>query len=647
MINRRWARQAITYSHDVGMAGISFLLSLYLRLGSDIVDWSHQVVVFGLVLFTAVAAGVFLWLRIDQSVWRYASLGDVGGIVRAVILTIGIFLVAQFFVTRLEDFPRSFLVINLFVLTGLLAGPRLAYRLFKDGEFSSLFDLNSQSRTPALLAGAGDGADLFIREMSRGRGRDAPYKVIGIIDDREGRIGRRIRGVPVLGGAGDLIEVVNRLAERGRPVQRIILTRAHMDGADVRQIIEGADALGLAVGRLPRLEALDTFGREGETALTPRDVKIEDLLGRPQAVLDRTLVTEFIAERRVLVTGAGGTIGGELARQVAALGPGEIALMDGSEFNLYQIDLAMNEGWPDLPRQALLGDVRDRLRVQEVMGSFRPDVVFHAAALKHVPLVEANPVDGVLTNVVGTRNVAEAAREFGVGTMVLISTDKAVNPSSVMGASKRLAEAFCQALDLEATSDAASTRFVTVRFGNVLGSTGSVIPLFQRQVARGGPLTVTHPEMTRYFMTVREAVELVLQSAALPRASADNAKGGIFVLDMGEPVRIMDLAHQVIRLSGLRPDKDIEITFTGLRPGEKLHEELFHAAETLVPTPIPGVSTAAPRTTDINLLRRALDELETAGRTRQGDVLLDQLARLVPEFERVGGTLKRGDTASG
>jgi O-antigen biosynthesis protein WbqV len=314
-------------------------------------------------------------------------------------------------------------------------------------------------------------------------------------------------------------------------------------------------------------------------------------------------------------------------------------LIDNGEFALYAIEAELRERFPELALLPLLRDVRERQQVEEVVAAERPEIVFHAAALKHLPMVEANPIEGVLTNVIGSRNVAEAARGFGASLVVMISTDKAVNPTSVLGATKRLAESFCQALDLyearRRTPYWQSTRYVTVRFGNVLGSTGSVVPLFARQLAAGGPLTVTHPEVARFFMTVREAVELVLQASALSPASATTeTRGKIFVLDMGEPVKIADLAKQMIRLAGLRIDRDIEIEFTGLRPGEKLHEELFHPAEPLMPTANPAIRLAAPRTADYAMLVRSLDEIEENARMRREERVMQLLERLVPEYRR-------------
>ncbi len=399
----------------------------------------------------------------------------------------------------------------------------------------------------------------------------------------------------------------------------------------MRRLFEISEALALPLARLPRL----TDFRRGGERLEVRPIEIEDLLGRPQTPLDRPAMAALIAGRRVLVTGAGGTIGGELTRQLAALGPAALGLFDASELALYAIDLELGERFPELPRHAVLGDVRDRRQLAQVLAALKPELVFHAAALKHVPLSEANLEEAVLTNAIGTRNVSELCRDAGVGAMVMISTDKAVNPTSVMGATKRLAEAWCQTLDVaerrRLAQSGQGTRYITVRFGNVLGSTGSVVPLFQRQLARGGPLTVTHPEITRYFMTVREAVELVLQATTLGTAD-ETATGKIYVLDMGEPVRIVDLARQMIRLAGLRPDRDVEIVFTGLRPGEKLHEELFHAGEALVETNTAGIRLANPRTSDSAVLARALDELEAAARGRRSADVLQLLAHLVPEF---------------
>jgi FlaA1/EpsC-like NDP-sugar epimerase len=633
----------LAFAHDVVMAALSFGLASYLRLGDDMWRYEPRFTVFYAATFTGIAAVVFLLTGLYRGIWRYASLPDLVNITKAATLTVVIFLPVMFVFTRLETLPRSTLLINWLVLIALLGGPRLGYRLFKDRGLDHMLERGGGLQAvPVLLVSARDGADTFIRETLRDR--SVVYRVLGLLSDTRSRVGREIYGVPVLGTIDELESVVASLDRRGARPQKLIVTPQGLDGTALRALLERADALAIPLARLPRATEL----RQGlDEADRIEPIAIEDLLGRPQAVLDREAMARLVRDRRILVTGAGGTIGAELARQLAALGPARLVLFDSSEFLLYTIDLELRERFSGLAVRPLLGDVRDRLRVDEVLAAERPEVVFHAAALKHVPMVEQNPVEGVLTNVVGSRNVAEAARAHGAQLVVQISTDKAVNPTSVMGATKRLAEAFCQALDLDGATrqrrgpsgaHSAGTRFVTVRFGNVLGSTGSVVPLFTRQLAAGGPLTVTHPDVSRFFMTVREAVELVLEASATEAQNAapnaSQARGKIFVLDMGEPVRIVDLAHQMIRLAGLAPEHDIQIEFVGLRPGEKLHEELFHGSEAAMPTANPALRLAAPRTADYAVLARSIDELEEQARAANEARVLDLLQLLVPEYTR-------------
>lgn len=622
------------------MAALSFALALYLRLGDDMLTREPRLTVLYGGVFTAIAALVFLVTGLYRGIWRYASLPDLFNIVRAATLTELVFLPVMFLFTRLDTLPRSFLLIDWLVLIALLGGPRLGYRVFKDRGLDHLLERSRGATVPVLLISTKDGADTFIRETVRDP--NSVYRVIGMLSDRPSRVGRQIYGVPVLGTIDSLEAVVARLDRRGYRPQKLVITAQGLAGAEVRHLLERAEALAIPLARLPRLTEFHQTRADALRVIEP--VALEDLLGRPQAVLDREAMARLIRGKRILVTGAGGTIGSELTRQIAALGPACLTLVDHSEYLLYAIDAELRERWPELAVRPLLADVRDRCRVDAVIASEQPQIVFHAAALKHVPMVEANPIEGVLTNVIGSRNVAEAARAVGVGLVVMISTDKAVDPASVMGATKRLAEGFCQALDLHearhvrgpgprAAADAPGTRFVTVRFGNVLGSTGSVVPLFTRQLAAGGPLTVTHPDVTRFFMTVREAVELVLEaSATTPEAADGDARGKIFVLDMGEPVKIVELARQMIRLAGLRPDRDIAIAYTGLRPGEKLHEALFHAAESPIPTRNPALRLAAPRTADYAVLARSIDELDEQARAGSDARVLDLLHRLVPEY---------------
>ena len=624
-MKEKLSRAHIAFVHDVLMAAVSFWAALNLRLGDDMwLLWKSGDLVLGTLLFVAIAMPVFVSQRLYRGVWRYASVNDMTALVRASTLTVLIFMALLFLMTRLETLPRSVLIINWFVLLALLGGPRFLYRTFKDKVQATR--LLRSDAIPVLLVGAGDEAELFIRAT---RSADAEYRAVGLVSERGARVGRNIHGIDVLGSTDELEQVVAALKAKGEAPQRLIITDHRLDGSVVREMLDAADRLGMTLARIPRLTDLkDGLGDH----LTLRPIAVEDLLGRPQMALDRAGMEALIKGRRVMVTGAGGSIGSELVRQIADFGPSLLVLFEACEFNLYSIDQELSQRNGGLEHVPVLGDVRDAVRVRSVMATHQPELVFHAAALKHVPMVEYNPEEGVLTNAVGTRIVVDACVEAGVALMVQISTDKAVNPTNVMGASKRVAEMYAQALDLAAGEREGGTRFVTVRFGNVLGSTGSVVPLFQKQLAAGGPITVTHPDMTRYFMTVREAVELVLQASAFGVGNPDY-RGKIFVLDMGEPVKVVHLARQMIRLAGLRPEKDVAITFTGLRPGEKLFEEIFHGAEPPVATGQPGVLVAAPRAVDAEELGSAISDLAEACRAHRPETALAIVRRLVPEYQ--------------
>ncbi|MGG5811900.1 polysaccharide biosynthesis protein [Falsiroseomonas sp. CW058] len=614
----------------------------------------------------AAAAALLLagWaLGLPRQYWRFAALPDFLAASAAAAASAAMLWGMLHAVEAWRPPNPAFPVLHALVLAALLAAPRIAARIRHAGRVGPETGNPAQ---PALLVGAGDGADLFLRALAQER--SPAVNVTGILSLRSRQMGRRIHGVPVLGTAEDAATVLETLRDAARLPAQIILATPQLQGLELQRLLDAADRHGVPVRRAPRVTALGALSRrpgeraEPERRVTLRPIEIEELLDRPQVPLDREGMARLIQGRRVLVTGAGGTIGGELARQVAALGPASLTLLDHGEYVLYEIDLELRERHPDVPRRAVLADVRDEPRIRRLFADIRPELVFHAAALKHVPMVENDPLEGLLTNALGTRVVADAAREAGCSLMVFISTDKAVNPTSVMGASKRVAEMYCQARDRESRaasgdeSRAASgdesraangdesraarggMRLVTVRFGNVLGSTGSVVPLFRRQLERGGPLTVTHPDMRRYFMTVREAVGLVLQASvvgAVDRADqpAELREGGIFVLDMGEAVKIVDLARRMIRLAGLRPDDDVEIRFTGLRPGEKLFEELFHGQEPPHPTNFPGLLVAVPRTTDAAEMAAAIDRIAALAIAGDRRGALAELARLVPEFE--------------
>jgi FlaA1/EpsC-like NDP-sugar epimerase len=630
-------RPNIAFAHDVLMAAIAFTVSLFLRLGSDIAYYPQEELYLGTLTFTLVAAVVFRSMRLYRGIWRYASLNDLLNITRAASLVVLIFLVIMFTFTRLEDLPRSLPFINWFVLIALLGGPRFLYRMFKDRRLDQKTDRDAHLRVPILLVGAGDSAELFIRDVFRS---DSNYRVVGLVANSPSRVGRDIHGVEVMGTVDQLPEIVAALNKKNENPQRLVLSAERLTSDQIDSILSVGEKLGLTVARLPSLSDFQS-GVDVHTNIKPIDV--EDLLGRPQAKLDTAAMERLIMGRRVLITGAGGSIGSELVRQVSDLAPSHMTLVENSEYGLFRIDLELGKRHPNLSRQALIADVRDARRIDDIMRGDSPDLVFHAAALKHVPLVEANVGEGIETNVFGTINVAEAARAYGAKTFVQISTDKAVNPTSVMGASKRLAEQYCQALDLQNESDA-DTSFVTVRFGNVLGSTGSVVELFRNQLREGGPLTVTHPDMTRYFMTIREAVELVLQASAL--GSDERRQGGkIYVLDMGEPVKIMDLARQMIRLAGLRPEKDIEITITGTRPGEKLFEEVLHGAEAPQPTARDGVLIADPRSTDLKSLKSQLNTLRDSGKSGYSAEIIPLLRALIPEYAPAAAGISPAEVA--
>lgn len=583
--------------------------------------------------FALLAAG--LPFRLSRQYWRFSALSDLLAVAGSSVLAAILFAILG----RLAgiSFANPALpVIHALTLLVLLGTPRVLYRRFQQLRHGRGDD--APEPPAVLLAGSGEDADVFLRALEQDRRQ--PYRIAGLLALGSRQTGRRIHNHPILGAVDDAAIVLDRLKSDGRMPAMIVVATPDLSGGPLARLLDDADRHGLPVRRAPRPTALHPARPASEPAAATRielkPVAIEDLLNRPQVPLDREGMARLVQGRRVIVTGAGGTIGSELARQVSALGPERLVLLDNGEYALWQIDLELAEGHPGVVRHAVIADIRDERRIRAIFDDHRPDLVFHAAALKHVPIVEANPLEGLLTNIAGTRNVADAARAAGALAMVLISTDKAVNPTSVMGASKRMAEMYCQALDIAARASHEGMRCVTVRFGNVLGSTGSVVPLFQRQLERGGPLTVTHPDMQRYFMTVREAVGLVLQASVLGAGDAvlpSGRDGGIFVLDMGKPVKIVDLARQMVRLAGLRPEIDVEIRFTGLRPGEKLYEELFHGKEPPAPTGYPGLLMATPRTADPAIVGRAIDEIASACRGGQPRLALQLLGRIVPEFE--------------
>ena len=616
--------------HDVAIAGLSFALALWLRLGGHLLEMAAPYLALGAFLSVIISLPVYLQFRQARGMWRYVSLKDVAIILQSSFVIVAFSFAALFILQRLEGVPRSLPFIQWLVMVAMLIGPRIIYRLYLEGQMS-LSPITTSAepsceRTQVLVVGTGPQAEQFVRTTQREK--DAPYEVVGMLD--ASAHGQRVHGVPVYGPPTALDTVLDKLERKHIRPEMIVLTDNEMPGTQVREWLDIANRAGLSLTRLP--PSLELSAADAPITLKP--VAVEDLLGRQQAELDRAAMAELIAGKRVLITGAGGSIGGELARQILHFGPSALTLFDSSEYALYQIEQEMlAQRVTGVPVYCMLGDVRDTLRLEQIFSFQQPQIVFHAAAIKHVPVAERDCEEAILTNVFGTQHVAECCLQFGAEAMVLISTDKAVEPSNVMGATKRLAERYFLWLSQQnAVRQNGGTVFLAVRFGNVLGSTGSVVPLFRKQLQAGGPLTVTHPEMRRYFMSVSEAVQLVLQAAALGSKQPATARGGIFVLDMGDPVKIDDLAKRIIQLAGLRPGADILISYTGIRPGEKLDEALFYEEEAVKETTHASILLAVGEQVNVTDLAEGLVALEEACLNRDREQAFGMLQELVPEY---------------
>ncbi len=629
------------YLTDVLLTGIAMALALVFRFGLQTLGKTgieYQQMTTAVPLYMLICAVVFPLTGLYMRNWRYVSIGDLKVIVWAVALASVIFVSVMFAFTRLAMIPRSVIAIEFLILVPLLAAVRMRFRLH-ELNFNAVGSLKRQSESiPVLLIGAGKEADTYLRVQQGDP--SARYVTVGLLDEAADQQGIKIRNVPILGTLKDFNNVVEQLAQRNKRPRHVIFTNAlsKYAGNAAELVVAKADELGIAVSRLSSPNELRNARTDGSYEV--QSIELTDLLERPQTALERTVVSKMIKGRRVLVTGAGGSIGSELCLQVAALQPAEITLVENSEFNLYSIDLDLAEKFPEVKRRAHLCNIRDSDKVNQLFDEMRPELVFHAAALKHVPLVELNPAEGFLTNVIGTRNVADAANRSGVIAMVQVSTDKVVNPTSAMGLTKRLAELYCQALDLSMATEKGSSRFMTVRFGNVLGSSGSLIPLFQRQIAKGGPLTVTDANMKRFFMTIREAVELTLQASS-QGVQKELGRGEIFVLDMGEQIKIIDIARRMIRLAGYVPDQDISIQIVGCRPGEKLYEELFDKYEQRVPSSVTGVFGALPSPISLERLNSSFDALKIAASTGNTEAAFKIAKELVPGYTGNRGSASR------
>ena len=591
---------------------IAFFGAYWLRLEifptSPIVS---TIIIFSSTIFSFILFGVY------KRIWRYSSTDDLLVITKATLISVILAAFAFFLTTRLEDMPRSTMLIYFILLTILCGGSRISYRLIRDRTLAPINNINE--RINVLLIGASDEAEALIRSSHK---PDGPYHIIGIFDNDKNKLGRKIRGIDIIGSIETIYESNSFI--KAKKITKIIITDKNISRKDIGLLLKYVDKIGISLARLPKIselnKALDNKSNEA------RPINIEDLLGRSETRFDKKNLEQLINNKIILITGAGGTIGSELANQISDMSPKKIILSDYSEYALWNITEKITAKTDDKNISSVLLDVRDKYEIDKTFKKYKPHIILHAAALKHVPVCERHPSDAMKTNIIGTRNISEKAIKYKTETMVLISTDKAVNPSNFMGASKRAAEIYIQNLDREKSD----TNFVTVRFGNVLGSTGSVIPLFQNQISRGGPLRVTHKDTTRFFMSVKEAVELVLIS--LNSSINKKEKGDINVLEMGEPMKIDNLAKQLARLSGLTPGKDIKIIYTGLRVGEKLHEKLFHEEEDKITTSHPDLLIAKSRELNFSNVNKILLTLEDFLIKNNEKEAIKKLKDLVPEF---------------
>ncbi|MHB8453185.1 MAG: polysaccharide biosynthesis protein [Acidiferrobacterales bacterium] len=598
--------RAMVSIHDLAAIPIAWFAAYWLRfnLGGIPSEFLGRAVLMLPVLLLA-QGSMFWYFGLYRGVWRFASLPDLIRIVKAAIAGVSIAAATIFVLTRLILIPRSVFLLDGILLVLLLGGPRFFYRWLKDRH------LYWQVGKKVLIVGAGRAGEMLVRDLLRDP--DHTYQPAAFVDDDAGTRHKDIHGIPVCGTIDEIPVIANDLG-----VELILIALPSASSAQMRRIVGVCESTGIHFRMLPRMQDLVT-SQIGIKEL--REVKLDDLLGRETVSLDWKAITQGTQDKTILVSGGGGSIGSELCRQIARLNPVRLIIFEQSEFNLYAIEMELRREFPTLSLQIFLGDVTDAIAVNRVLETYKPNVIFHAAAYKHVPMLENQVRAAVVNNALGTRMLASLADKHGCESFVMISTDKAVNPGNVMGATKRVAEIYCQGLNMRS-----KTHFITVRFGNVLGSAGSVIPLFQKQIAAGGPVTVTHPEITRYFMTIPEAAQLILQASVIGRG------GEIFVLDMGEPVKIAYLAEQLILLSGKKPGEDINIVYTGLRPGEKLYEELFHEAEQLVDTGHPKIMLARSRSVDIDSVDRIFAELVQACDANTEPQLRELLRALVPEL---------------
>mgnify|MGYP006294608631 FL=1 len=587
---------------DLFLLNLALIISFMLRFDGL---WSNYFNPTYLLVVTVIGGIILYFSNLYNRMWKYASIAELRSVIKVSVLINLVFVIYIFFFQ--VSFPRSILVMNGILDVFFLGGLRFALRMIKDY-------LNHQNRLGAkknvLIVGAGDAAEMIVREMNKHP--ELNKEIVALVDDNPSKVGLEIHGRRVMGDRYDIPQLLDKYN-----VDEVIIAIPSADGSEVKEIYELSNKDGVEVNIVPGVfEILN-----GDVNLNQiREVKVEDLLRRDQVDLNTEEICSYITNKTVIVTGGAGSIGSELCRQIARFDPEKLIIFDINENDTYFLERELNEEHDNLNLIPIIGSIRDRDKLLQTFKYYQPDVVFHAAAHKHVPLMEHNPEEAIKNNILGTKNVADMANEFNINRFVLVSTDKAVNPTNVMGASKRVAEMIIQQY-----SKNSKTKFMAVRFGNVLGSNGSVIPIFKKQIAEGGPVTVTHPDVTRYFMTIPEAVQLVIQAGSLGDG------GEVFVLDMGEPVKIMELAEDLIELSGLKVGQDIDIEIVGLRPGEKLYEELLNDNEDNIATKHKRIFISNLHKIDSNKLYKSLNRL---------DNLIDKgkVSAIIKELEDIVGT---------
>jgi FlaA1/EpsC-like NDP-sugar epimerase len=609
---------------DIVLLAIAYFLAYIVRFEAHVGASELLVIKQTIVPIVLCKLVVFYFFNLYRGMWRYTGIVDLLNVIKAVFVSSLIIITVVLMLSRFQGFSRSIFIIDAVFSLILIAGIRLAIRfLLSTATFSlNKNGINGNEHKKMIIIGAGDAGEKVVREIY-----DNPkmkYRIAGFVDDDKNKVGKQIHGIKVLGKIDELKEVA-----KSEGVDKILIAAPSAVGKDMRRIVEICDATKISYKTLPGMgEIID-----GKVSIkTIRDISYKDLLGRPPVQLENDKISEFLKNKCVLITGAGGSIGSELCRQICKYGPSLVVLFDAGESNLYSIQMELKHVVTYIKYRAVLGRIQDKALVDEVFRKYRPDVVFHAAAYKHVPLVERNPWEAVYSNIIGTNTLVKAAIAHKVDRFVLVSTDKAVRPTNVMGASKRVAEKIVHAYK------SGQTKFMAVRFGNVIGSSGSVIPLYRYQIKKGGPVTVTHPEITRFFMTIEESAQLILQAFTMGEG------GEIFILEMGTPVKIVDMARDLIRLSGKEPDTDIEIKFIGLRPGEKLYEELITEGEGIVKTGHEkilvlrnGVQSGEPNIqnsqhNDLNCLDEKIKELKALADAHDAKGIKKKMKEIVPEY---------------